>query len=77
MNYKKRITIDPKIMVGKPVITGTRIPVEIILKKLAQDMKVEDILKDYPRLKKEDIRAAILYAREAIEGEEVYPVITS
>jgi len=77
MNIKKRITIDPKIMVGKPVITGTRIPVEIILKKLAQDMSVSAILKDYPRLEKEDVKAAILYAREAVEGEEVYTFKTS
>lgn len=74
MNYQKRITIDPKIMVGKPVITGTRVPVELLLKKLAQGMSVEEILKDYPRITKEDIQAAIYYALEAVEGEKAYPI---
>lgn len=49
----KGITIDPKIMVGQPVIAGTRIPVYIILDKLAAGQTVEEILEDYPRLKKE------------------------
>ena len=74
MNYKKRITVDPNIMVGKPVITGTRIPVELILTKLAQKMNVHEILKDYPRLTEEDIRAAILYASDLLKIEEVYPI---
>ena len=52
---KKRIIVDPKIMVGKPVIAGTRIPVEHILKLLAQGLTVDDILDEYPRLTKEDI----------------------
>ena len=52
-------SIDPKVMVGKPVIRGTRIPVEIILHMLAQGIPEGDILKEYPWLKLEDIRAAL------------------
>jgi uncharacterized protein (DUF433 family) len=74
MTYQKYITINPKIMAGKPVITGTRIPVEIIIKKLAQNMDVEKILQDYPRLTKEAIRAALWYASEIISKEEIYPL---
>lgn len=75
-NYRAKIILDPKIMVGKPVIAGTRIPVELILKKLAQKMDIEEILKDYPRLTKEDIRAAIWYVQSLLENEEVYPLGT-
>lgn len=71
---KQRIIVNPKIMAGKPVIAGTRIPVELILKKLAQKMDVKEILRDYPRLTKEDIKAVLLYATETIENEEVYPL---
>lgn len=74
MNYQKYITINPKIMVGKPVITGTRIPVDLILKKLAQKMDVKELLQDYPRLKKEAIQAALWYAGEVINQEEIYPL---
>ena len=54
-----RIEINPKIMLGKPVIKGTRIPVEAILRKLAHKISVEEILRDYPRLEEDDIKAAI------------------
>lgn len=70
----KRIVVDPKIMVGKPVIKGTRIPVGLILKKLAQKIDVKEILDDFPRLKEEDIKAAIIYAESLVEGSEEYPL---
>lgn len=73
MEYQKYITIDSKIMVGKPVFTGTRIPVDLILRKLAQNTDIGEILKDYPRLKKEAIQAALWYAGEVINEEEIYP----
>ncbi len=69
-----RITINPKIMVGKPVIKGTRISVEAILKKLAQNIDVEEILKDFPRITKEDIQAAIMYAESIVEDTEIFPI---
>lgn len=74
MTYQKYITINPKIMAGKPVIRGTRIPVEVIIKKLARNINVEEVLQDYPRLTKEAIRAALWYAGEVISKEEVYPL---
>jgi len=61
-------------MVGKPVIRGTRIPVEHILKKLAQNIDVEETLKDYPRLTKEDIQAAIMHAGALVENTDVFPI---
>ena len=51
-----KIEINPKVMLGKPVIGGTRIPVEVILRKLSQNISLEEILRDYPRLTREDIR---------------------
>jgi len=74
MNYQKYITINPKILAGKPVITGTRIPVDIIIKKLGQNMNVEEILQDYPRVTKEAILASLRYAGEIISKEEIYPL---
>lgn len=69
-----RIVVDPKIMVGKPIIKGTRIPVELILKKLVQNIDVKEILEDFPRLKEEDIKAAIKYAGSLVENSEEYPL---
>ncbi len=63
-NYRKRIEINPKKMFGKPVIRGTRITVEHILRKLAAGMTVEEILHDYPHLTREDIYAAIAFAAD-------------
>ncbi len=69
-----RIIINPEIMAGKPIIRNTRIPVDMIVRLLAQGMREEDILEDYPNLKKEDIRAALEYAADLTEGEEVFPL---
>jgi len=68
-----RIVINPKLMVGKPVIKGTRIPVDMIVKLIAQGMKIKDILEDYPNLTKEDIKAALLYSAEVVSGEVILP----
>jgi len=72
-----RIVINPKIMVGKPVIRGTRIPVELILKKLGQNIDVKEVLEDFPRLKIEDIKAAVMYAESLVENTEVFPLSPS
>ena len=69
----ERVEIDPDVMLGKPVIRGTRITVEIILEKIAADCTIEEILEDYPRLEREDILAAVAYARQAIGTEEFIP----
>lgn len=70
----KRIVINPKIMVGKPIIKGTRITVDMIIKLIAQGLTIDEILEDYPNLKKEDIKAALIYVAEVIEGENVFPL---
>jgi len=70
-----RIVVNPKVMTGKPIIKGTRIPVEQILRLLAKGLTFDDILKDYPHLKKEDITAALLYAAKVMGREEIYPII--
>lgn len=69
----KRIVINPKVMVGKPVIKGTRIPVDTIVRLIAQGMTIEEILDDYPKLDKDDIKAALLYSAEVVSGEVVLP----
>ncbi len=70
---QNRVVINPKVMVGKPVIRGTRIPVDLIVKLLAQGMTIEEILEDYPQLKKEDIMAALAYVAEIARGESIFP----
>jgi uncharacterized protein (DUF433 family) len=65
-----RIEINPKIMLGKPVIRGTRITVELILRKLSDAAKEEEILDAYPNLKPEDIRTALAYAADTPAHEE-------
>lgn len=65
-----RITVDPRVMVGKPVIRGTRIPVELLLRKLAEGATNEDLLDAYPHLTLPDIQAAIAYAADAVALEE-------
>ena len=67
----RRITIDPNIMVGKPVIKGTRIPVYVILNLLGEGCSFEDIIKDYPDITREDILAALKFAAQFTEFEEV------
>ena len=69
-----RITVDPKIMVGKPIIRGTRIPVALILKMLGQGIPAEEILREYPRLEGVDIEAAMVYAARVVEHEDVFPL---
>lgn len=65
-----RIEINPRVMLGKPVIRGTRIPVELILRKLSEGATDKDLLDAYPRLTREDIRAAVRYAADVVAHEE-------
>ena len=69
MTNVERITIDPKIMHGKPVIRGTRIPVYVILNLLAGGMSEEEVLKEYPDLTRDDILACLEYAARLAEEE--------
>ncbi len=67
----KRIKTDPEIMAGKPVIRGTRIPVELVLRKVGAGMSTEAILADHPRLTADDIRAAQAFAADYLVDEEL------
>jgi uncharacterized protein (DUF433 family) len=71
-DWRERITVDPKVLSGKPIIKGTRIAVEFILELLANSWTVEDILKNHPQLKREDVAAALKYAAEILKEEKAY-----
>lgn len=70
----ERISLDPEVMAGKPVIRGTRIPVELIVRMLAQGIPERDILQEYPRLQADDIHAALAYAAQVLADEAVFPL---
>ena len=72
MKYENYIEINPKVMVGKPVIKGTRIPVGVILNFLANGYTFEKIIKAYPPLTKKQIEAALAFAAEKLNREENY-----
>lgn len=74
-NYFNRIEVNTKIMVGKPVIKGTRVTVEAILERVKNGFTTEEILQDFPKLAKQDITAAIEYAESLVRGEEIIPAI--
>ena len=76
MNYYNRITIDPRVMLGKPVIKGTRIPVYVILNLLGEGYAVADIIKEYPDLKPADIVAALKFAARTTQFEELKMALT-
>ena len=69
----ERIAIDPQVMMGKPVVRGTRITVEILLEKIAAGCSIDEILADYPRLTRDDVLGAVAYAREALSTDEIIP----
>jgi uncharacterized protein (DUF433 family) len=70
MPLDDRIEINPKVMLGKPIIRGTRIAVELILRKLGEGATESDLLDAYPQLTKEDLQAAMRYAADALAHEE-------
>ena len=73
-NYMQYIEINENVMLGKPVIKGTRITVELILEDLAAGKAVTDLLKSHPRLSEQAILAALAFAADAIKGERSYPI---
>ena len=75
MEWRKYIYSDFKIMMGKPVIAGTRIPVELILEKLSAGETFEQILEAHPRITRESILAAIAFAAENLRVDAIYPVL--
>ena len=72
--WREWIVSNPSVMMGKPVIVGTRITVELILEKLAAGETVEDLLEAHPRLTREAIQAALAFAAEALRADVVYPI---
>ncbi len=70
---KQLIVSDPNVMMGKPVVAGTRITVELILEKLSAGETVEQILQAHPRLTREAIQAALAFAAETLRADVVYP----
>ncbi len=74
MNYKQIIISDPSIMLGKPTIVGTRITVELILEKLAAGETIEQILEQHPRLTRESVQSALVFAAEALRADVIYPL---
>ena len=73
MDWKDRIIVDPKILVGKPVIKGTRLAVEFIVDLLAQGWQESEIIRNYPGITREDIAACLKYATNILKAEKIYP----
>lgn len=71
MNVQEHICIDPTVMLGKPIIRGTRITVELVLRRLAEGASVEELVDAYPHLSPDSIHAAIAFAADALAHEEL------
>ena len=69
VDYQARIARDPEVLVGKPVIKGTQIPVELVLARLAVNLDVDELVRDYPDLTRDDVRAVLAYAHDRIQAE--------
>ena len=74
MTWQNLIVLDPKVLVGKPVIKGTRIAVELVVDLLAKGWTQDQILDSYPNITARDIRACLAYASEVLHAERVYPL---
>ena len=72
-DWRERITVDPAILVGKPVVRGTRLAVEFILDLVAGGWSFDEVLANYPGLTVEDIRACVAYAKDVLSEERVFP----
>jgi uncharacterized protein (DUF433 family) len=72
MDWHDRISVDPKILVGKPVIKGTRIAVEFVVELLGRGWTTQQILEEYDHLTLEDIQACLAYAGDVLKSERVY-----
>ena len=76
MGTSNRIEVNPEIMLGKPVIRGTRVTVELLLRKLSEGATEDALLEAYPHLTREDIKAAIAYAADTLAQEEYWAAKT-
>jgi uncharacterized protein (DUF433 family) len=72
MTWEERITIDPNVLVGKPIVKGTRISVEFVIDLLARGWTIAQVLGEYDHLKPEDIQACLAYASDVLKSEKVY-----
>jgi uncharacterized protein (DUF433 family) len=72
MNWRERIVLDPEVLVGKPVVKGTRIAVELVIDLLGRGYSVEQVLAQYDHLTREDVQACLAYASETLKSERVY-----
>jgi len=72
MSTSELIEINPKIMMGKPIIKGTRITVEQVLESLSENTSIENVLKAHPHLTQDQIQAALSFAAQSIRGDEIY-----
>jgi uncharacterized protein (DUF433 family) len=72
MNWQERITVDPKVLVGKPIIKGTRISVEFVVDLLGRGWTTEQILHEYDHLTATDVQACLAYASDVLKSERVY-----
>ncbi|OFX14884.1 MAG: hypothetical protein A2Z18_09640 [Armatimonadetes bacterium RBG_16_58_9] len=70
----KRISLDPKVMLGKPVITGTRLTVEYVLDRLAHGATAADLVEEYDGLSTDDIAACLLFARQSLSDTDYFPL---
>ena len=74
VEWRDHIVADPQVMLGKPIVKGTRITVELILEKLAAGETIDDLLVAYPRLTRNTIQAALAYAAEALRADTIFPL---
>jgi uncharacterized protein (DUF433 family) len=72
MDWRTRIVVDPAVLVGKPVIKGTRISVELVVDLLGRGYTVEQVIQQYPHVTAEDVQACLAYASEVLRSEKVY-----
>ena len=77
MNWRERIVCDPKILVGKPSVRGTRISVELILGWLSAGWSFEQLLSSYPNITRDDVLASLAYARELVHDDGILPLAES
>ena len=77
VDWQARIVVDPNILVGKPIVKGTRLAVEFIIELLAQGWTETDILQNYPELTREDIQGCLAYASSILRAEKVYPLASA
>jgi uncharacterized protein (DUF433 family) len=77
MELGERIDMNPEVMLGKPVIRGTRIPVELILRRISEGATEADLIASYPHLTRDDIRAAVAFAADAIAHQEILEIASS